>query len=206
MFCSFKPKPDSACNYVQNNNGPDGVAIFYKNSKFNLLNEDSKVLEAWGSPTNQVTLAMNLEVKETGRDICVVTTHLKARKGSLLANIRDQQGADLMNWIENVRDGRSVILTGDFNAEPSEPVVDTITKNSNFQLHSSYNLKDLDFTTWKIRDSGEEKHTLDYIFHSKDLETIQTLDMPSEEDIGVSRLPSLQYASDHLSLVSDIIT
>jgi len=96
----FKPKPDSACKYVENNNGPDGVAIFYKDSKFNLHHKEGKVLEAWGSPTNQVSLALNLEMKETGRDICVVTTHLKARKGSMLANIRDQQGADLMTWIE----------------------------------------------------------------------------------------------------------
>ena len=61
------------------------------------------------------------------------------------------------------------------------------------------------FLKASLRDSGEEKHTLDYIFHSKDLVTLRTLDMPSEEDIGVSRLPSIQYASDHLSLVSDII-
>ena len=121
------PKPDSACKYIQNNNGPDGVAVFYKKAKFQLLKEERRVLEAWGAATNQVALAMVLRLQETGRELCLATTHLKARKGPLLANIRDQQGADLAAWLHTVRGGRSVILTGDFNAEPAEPVYATIT-------------------------------------------------------------------------------
>ena len=46
---------------------------------------------------------------------------------------------------------------------------------------------------------------LDYIFHSADLRTLRTLDVPSEEDLGEERLPSLAYASDHLSLLADIL-
>ena len=123
----FMPKPDSACKYIQNNNGPDGVAVFYKKTKFQLVKEERRVLEAWGAATNQVALAMVLRLQETGRELCLATTHLKARKGPLLANIREQQGADLAAWLHTVRGGRSVILTGDFNAEPAEPVYATIT-------------------------------------------------------------------------------
>jgi len=201
---SFKPKPDSACNYVQGNNGPDGVAIFYKNSKFELLKQNSKILEAFGSETNQVCLSVNLRVKESEENLCVVTTHLKARKGELLADIRNQQGKDLLSWIETVRDGASLLVTGDFNAEPSEAVYETVTNNVTLPLTSSYSFQDSDFTTWKIRDTGEEKHVLDYIFHSTDIESQRNLDMPAPEDIGVHKLPSLHYASDHLSLVSDV--
>jgi len=204
-YCGrFIPKPDSACKYIQNNNGPDGVAIFYKKSKFQSLGEDHKVLEAWGAATNQVALALTLQEKGSGREVVVVTTHLKARRGALLTNIREQQGGDLMTWVEQVREGRPVILTGDFNAEPSEPVLETLTSNVKTPLQSSYSISDLEYTTWKIRDSGEEKHVLDYVFHSPDLETRQTLSMPDTREVSADKFPSLRYASDHLSLVTDI--
>ena len=199
----FCPKPDSACCYVDGNSGPDGCAILFKTDKFELLSSDSKVLTAWQSATNQVVLGLVLRHK-SGKEVCAVTSHLKARKGSLLASIRDEQGQDLMAWLEEFRAGRSVILSGDFNAEPSEEVYQTLTTDKNLVLDSSYDNSSLDYTTWKIRDTGEEKQVLDYIFHSDDLRTLRTLDVPSEEEVGDQRLPSLAYASDHLSLVADI--
>ncbi|QQP37938.1 Uncharacterized protein FKW44_018385, partial [Caligus rogercresseyi] len=61
-----------------------------------------------------------------------------------------------------------------------------------------------DYTTWKIREDGEHIQTLDYIFHTPEsLDLLGVLDMPEEEEIGQSRLPSLSYASDHMSLVAD---
>ena len=64
---------------------------------------------------------------------------------------------------------------------------------------------DLKYTTWKVRESGEQKHILDYIFHSSDtLETIETLDMPTEEQLGEDRVPSLTFPSDHLSLLAKL--
>ena len=186
------------------NSGPDGCAILFREDKFSLVSVEKKVLTAWESETNQVVLALILQHRQTGRQLCAVTTHLKARKGGLLANIREQQGEDLMAWLEEVSDGRSLILTGDFNAEPSEPVYQTVTKNKEIKLDSAYDNSSLDYTSWKIRDTGEEKQVLDYIFHSPDLRTLRTLDVPSEEDLGEERLPSLAYASDHLSLVADI--
>ena len=134
----------------------------------------------------------------------VVTTHLKARRGALVTNIREQQGGDLVSWVEKVRGGRPVILTGDFNAEPSEPVLETLTSSVKTPLQSSYSISDLEYTTWKIRDSGEEKHVLDYVFHSPELETKRTLAMPDTREVSADKFPSLRYASDHLSLVTDI--
>ena len=76
--------------------------------------------------------------------------------------------------------------------------------NKQIQLESAYDNSSLEFTSWKVRESGEEKQVLDYIFHSADLTTLRTLGVPSEEEVGEGRLPSLAYASDHLSLVADI--
>lgn len=50
----FIPKPDSPCVYINDNNGPDGCAIFYKNDKFDLLEKHDKVLQVWTVHSNQV--------------------------------------------------------------------------------------------------------------------------------------------------------
>lgn len=88
----FYPKPDSPCLYINENNGPDGCAIFYKTNKFELINHETRILEVWRIQSNQVAIAANLRVRETGREICVCTTHLKARHGALLAKLRNEQG------------------------------------------------------------------------------------------------------------------
>lgn len=60
------------------------------------------------------------------------------------------------------------------------------------------------FTTWKIREEGEICHTIDYIFYSKEhLKVCNCLLFPTENEIGKNRAPSLQYPSDHFSLVCD---
>lgn len=51
----FRAKPDSPCLYMPDNNGPDGCAIFFREDKLQLLKADTKVLEIWKMPTNQVS-------------------------------------------------------------------------------------------------------------------------------------------------------
>lgn len=64
--------------------------------------------------------------------------------------------------------------------------------------------KEPPYTTWKVREEGEVCHTIDYIFYSKDhLKTEAVVDFPTGEDIGEGRVPSLQYPSDHFSLICD---
>jgi len=206
----FAPKPDSPCIYLESNNGPDGCAIFFRSTKFELLGEGSKVLEVWKVQSNQVILSLNLREKNSGKEICVATTHLKARSGALLSTLRNEQGKDILDYLEAFRENRPIIISGDFNAEPSEPVFKTLMQNDKTPLQSAYKIAEhekednLQYTTWKIRETGEQKHILDYIFHSPQLETISTLDMPTEEQIGEDRLPSLEFASDHLSLVAEL--
>lgn len=88
----FFPKPDSPCLYINENNGPDGCAIFYKKDKLELLDYHTRILEVWRVQSNQVAIAANLRVRETGRELSVCTTHLKARNGSLLSKLRNEQG------------------------------------------------------------------------------------------------------------------
>jgi len=200
----FVAKPDSPCIYMEGNTGPDGCAVFYKEAKFSLVSWHSRVLQVWRVESNQVAMCATLRHKLTGREMCVVTTHLKARKGALLSTLRAEQGSDILTWLTPILQGRPVIISGDFNAQPSEPVFSTMTNNEKLPLRSCYDTQSLEWTTWKIRDTGEEKYILDYIFHSEGLQTVRVLDTPEDDSLGEAKLPSLEYASDHLSLVADV--
>ena len=59
----------------------------HKNDKFELLSEANKVLEVWWVQINQVVSSLNLRERENGKELCAVTTHLKARNGILLPTI-----------------------------------------------------------------------------------------------------------------------
>ncbi|XP_013790299.1 nocturnin-like [Limulus polyphemus] len=206
---TFFPKPDSPCSYVKGNNGPDGCAIFYNTSKFELLRTETRILEVCTCQSNQVAILCIFRRKADGREFCVTTTHLKARQGTLLATLRNEQGKDLLDFIRAYYDHRPLIVTGDFNAEPTEPVYSTITDCLEPSLDSGYSYlsnhhEEPPYTTWKIREDGETRHTLDYIFFHKDTLTLESvLDLPRKEDIGENRVPSFRYSSDHFSLVCD---
>ena len=72
-----------------------------------------------------------------------------------------------------------------------------------FRLSSAYD-PDM-YTSWKFRGDHECKETLDYIFASQDRFRVEgVLESASEAEIGINLLPSLSFASDHLSLVADL--
>ena len=96
-------------------------------------------------------LSSILKDKESGIEFCVAVTHLKAKAGALLATLRDHQGRDLLTWLEKISGGRPIIIGGDFNAEPSEPVYRTMTDNR-LDLKSAYSVngREPPYTTWKV--------------------------------------------------------
>jgi len=209
----FVSKPDSPCLYLPENSGPDGCAIFFKRDKFDLQKLDSRVIEVWRVQSNQVVLSAVLRSKASGEEVLVATTHLKARSGALLSTLRNEQGKDLQAFLADQQadnPARPTIISGDFNAEPTEPVYATMTDgDAGIKFKSAYASEDgaeVPYTTWKIREDGEHVQTLDYVFYADggeggaSLEVDSVLDIPSGEDIGVDRLPSNRYASDHFSL------
>jgi len=203
----FIPKPDSPCIYLQGNNGPDGCAIFVKDSKFKILSDSHRILEVWRVQSNQVAVCLELLDVETNQELVVATTHLKARQGALLSTLRNEQGKDLLDWLHTTAGGRPVLLSGDFNAPESEPIYTSVCEHD-IGLASTYRFKDLGmeepYTTWKIRETGEQKYVLDYIFHSKSgLKPVGVLEMPKDHEVGENKFPSPAFPSDHLSLVAD---
>ncbi|AWP12557.1 putative nocturnin [Scophthalmus maximus] len=216
---SFLPKPWSPCLDVEQNNGPDGCALFYRSSRFSLQAVSHLRLSAMMLPTNQVAIVQTLGCRATGRRLCVAVTHLKARSG--WERLRSAQGADLLQSLRRITSrggGQSeaasasvpLVVCGDFNAEPSEDVYRRFSSsplglNSAYKLLSSDGQTEPAYTTWKIRPSGESCSTLDYIWYSHDaLRVDRLLNIPTEEQIGPDRLPSYHYPSDHLSLLCDI--
>ncbi|KAM4709566.1 nocturnin isoform 2-T2 [Discoglossus pictus] len=207
--CTFLAKPWSPCLDVEHNNGPDGCALFFLQDRFQLVSSAKMRLSARTLKTNQVAIAETLQCNETGRLLCFVVTHLKARTG--WERFRLAQGSDLLRNLENITQGAKipVIICGDFNAEPSEEVYKRFASSS-LNLNSAYKVLSEDgetepaYTTWKIRTTGESCHTLDYIWYSQHaLKVNSALGLLTEEQIGPNRLPSYNYPSDHLSLVCD---
>ncbi|XP_062281465.1 nocturnin [Scomber scombrus] len=216
---SFLAKPWSPCLDVEQNNGPDGCALFYRRSRFSLQSTAHLRLSAMMLPTNQVAIVQTLHCRVTGRRLCVAVTHLKARSG--WERLRSAQGADLLQRLRSITCGSGgqsetvsckdpLVVCGDFNADPSEDVYRRFS-SSPLGLDSAYKLLSSDgqtepaYTTWKIRPSGESCSTLDYIWYSQEALGVECLlDIPNEEQIGPDRLPSFHYPSDHLSLLCDI--
>lgn len=61
------------------------------------------------------------------------------------------------------------------------------------------------YTTWKVREEGEQCHTIDYVFYSRSAFSVSALsDFPTAEALGPGRTPSFQYPSDHFSLCVDL--
>ena len=200
------PKPDSPCLYVDNNNGPDGCAVFIRVSMFEVVETVTRTLSVWGVASNQVGLALLLKHRLTGNMVWVVTTHLKARAGDINVMMRAEQGRDLVSWLDTLTASgpAPIILTGDLNAEPCEPVLGVLTTDTG--LTSAYGDHDGDtVTTAKVRAGGRETKTLDYILTSSELSPVATLSLPSPHQLGPSFLPSEQFPSDHLSLVADLV-
>ncbi|KAM4594201.1 nocturnin-like isoform 1-T1 [Fundulus diaphanus] len=210
----FCPKPWSPCLDVEGNSGPDGCALFFDGSRFELLDSASVRLSALMIPTNQVAVVTTLRCRHTGRHLCVAATHLKARSG--WEWLRSAQGSDLLWHLQNLvqelggANGKvPLLICGDFNAVSSEEVyrrfaTSPLGLDSAYKKLSHDGASEPEYTTWKIRGTGECRSTLDYIWYTKDtLRVDAVLDMPDEEQIGPDRLPSYSYPSDHLSLVCD---
>lgn len=124
--------------------------------------------------------------------------------------MRREQGRDLMDFIKLYSGNYPVIITGDFNANPSEPVYQSLIRDDTYPLDSAYRylsnkMLEPPYTTWKIREDSEYCQTLDYIFFTRNsLKVDSVLQLPTSEDIGEGRVPSYRYPSDHFALVADL--
>lgn len=88
-------------------------------SRLPVLQHDWKKLE----PLDDYRTAIRVRVAFGGRPVDVVNTHLAWQADA--AAVRARQIADLMAWLP--QDGTPLIVTGDFNAEQTDPGLATLT-------------------------------------------------------------------------------
>lgn len=214
----FLPKPDSPALYVTDSRGPDGCAMFYKRSRLELLKSELLVLEdaLRSGFTNQVAILCSFGLQcpreAESRRVSVATTHLKAKSG--FEKVRHGQGLWLLQKLQDLVKEEPLVVTGDFNAEVNEPVYQAFT-NSDLGLKSCYTTltpagEEPSYTTWKFRGNGtrikEYKRCIDYIWYTEDKVRVMAMtNIPSGDDLGAGRLPSLTYPSDHLSLAAEFV-
>eukprot|EP01121_Diplochlamys_sp_Union-15-3_P006179 TRINITY_DN16688_c0_g1_i1.p1 TRINITY_DN16688_c0_g1~~TRINITY_DN16688_c0_g1_i1.p1 ORF type:complete len:328 (+),score=32.57 TRINITY_DN16688_c0_g1_i1:22-1005(+) len=134
---------------------PDGVALFFKKDRFELLSNTSFTLDGGnGLPNNswdQVALAVKLKLKtkEINNDqtstFVVAVTHLKSNRGTDCDHIRLAQQQNLLEKLEAWDTEHSeTIICGDFNYTPRSPCYYVMIKgNIKGAVMGNYSLKQL---------------------------------------------------------------
>ncbi|EDO34680.1 predicted protein [Nematostella vectensis] len=204
----FVPKEDSPCLKFPGNSGPDGTAIFFDKQRFKLRKQQSKQLKnSDGTLTNQTALFVHLFDNLNKKSLYCCGTHLKAKPA--FQDLRSAQGKSVLAFLKDFMENEQaeVLVCGDFNAEPTEPVYQVMEDGVHgVPLRSAYKTisrSEPDYTTWKIRPNGEVKHTIDYVWHSEGLKVDGYLHVADTASMNVDRLPCMAYPSDHISLVFD---
>lgn len=166
-------------------------AIFYRKDRFEVVETGTK----WMSDTPDVvskfkesslnrvfTYAILLE-KKTNTKIMVVNTHLEHTS----AQARNLQVAVLMNFLKDYTN-YPIVLTGDFNADPSTEVYRMVTA----QLADSSKIAQKSEQHYTFHNYGKASTYIDYAFVSQQNIAVSHYRVITEEMNGM--LPSDHYA------------
>jgi endonuclease/exonuclease/phosphatase family metal-dependent hydrolase len=200
----------------------DGCCLLWQKETFHLLGM-KRYRYTVGT---QVYMIVTLRHRPTEKVLVVAVTHLKAQASAANELVRSRQAQELVDRIAEETElaiatyhdpDPGVVIAGDFNTEPAAGssvdddgtcTISTVvaSKKGRTILTSAYPLDDPRrfFTTWKIRGTLEVKRMIDYIFFGGPLRCRNILMPPAEEDVGVRRLPSLRFPSDHLHIAAQL--
>jgi mRNA deadenylase 3'-5' endonuclease subunit Ccr4 len=200
--------------YFAKDDGGQGIAVFFKKEIFELIKSEKISLpkDDNGNISNQFFSYNIFRDIKTGKYFCIVTTHLKSK--AEFEAVRLCQVKFMLNYLdkfyESLQDeyGKcSLILSGDFNAEPS---YSSIKEVENFVLRNGEKFTsvfdcqngEIEMTTFKIRDKAYYR-IIDYIYYIGDIIITSKLYPPKIEDfkdISDKGLPSADFPSDHYYL------
>lgn len=194
----------------------DGVGIFWKDAAFEQENVvvEGHFEDADGSRSNQVYLLVDLRHRLSDETIRVAGTHLKAKSGEVNERLRTLHVGQLLNALCREPEPRHMVILGDFNTDPFDVsgehmarAVPAVLDSAAPKFLSAYPLPQSsekgDYTTWKRRGTKEDRHVIDYIFHSPSLQPRALLGMPPAEAIDTNRLPGFKYPSDHMAIAAE---
>lgn len=171
-------------------------AVFFRSDRFELLdsgvfwlseNPETPGSKGWDGACERLATWTVLRDK-SGGELLFINTHLD----HIGEQARREGVALLLRRIETLRAGRPVILTGDFNAEPSSPVIARIVADS--ALRSAWDTAPIrSGSAWSFSDFGqlpeEERPLIDYVFYGGGLEVVSCSILPDTLGGG--------YLSDH---------
>lgn len=171
-------------------------AVFFRSDRFELLdsgvfwlseNPETPGSKGWDGACERLATWTVLRDKSGGESL-FINTHLD----HIGEQARREGVALLLRRIETLRAGRPVILTGDFNAEPSSPVVARVVADS--ALRSAWDTAPIrSGSAWSFSDFGqlpeEERPLIDYVFYGGGLEVVSCSILPDTLGGG--------YLSDH---------
>lgn len=186
-----------------------GSVLAVNKELFSIENSENITMEGLdGKKSGANTIFAVINEKKTNNKFVVVAVHLKAKEEN--ENVRIVEMKHLMNHIEkNYLRKYPIFLLGDFNAEPTYECILNFLGNKNISPQSLLDLKELDFTTIKLRDKLYRR-VIDYIFFvgknegdSKELKIINAEKGKPiiDEKIG---LPNDIFPSDHLYLKAKV--
>jgi len=187
----------------------DGVALIYNAEKFEICGDVQQIDS--DNKEKVFGLAVPLKINNgINEEILFVVTHLKSTKSEQGEELRERQiNLLLKELIKNDKD-LPVVLCCDLNANPIQnkkgydPLCYTsITDKNNLGFESVYKLAngaEPEYTTFKLRETGTDKHTIDYIFiKNGNWNITKILQIPNE-----GMIPNWNYPSDHFSILAQL--
>ena len=194
--------------FAKKNNGVMGICIGYDYTKFKAI--DNTVLQLnknENEKSSQIALIANFESIQNNKKICLIVTHLKAKKE--FEDTRVFQIKHIVDYIETnkiIENKINVILVGDFNTEPTEKSISTLL-NSKIGFKNSFEFENkekenfITFTTMKRRDTMY-KRIIDYIWYAgSNIQHLSSViaNPKYNDEVG---FPNEFFPSDHLFIKS----
>ncbi len=176
-------------------------AIFYKKEKFEVLKQNTLWLsetpdvpgsKSWDAAITRVVTYAELKDKISGQPFLVLNTHFD--------HIGKQARLNSAILIKGFIDGYShsnktmpVIITGDFNSEPTEPPYQNMVDEIGMKLYDSRPANSTAGTFCGFTVNAITCKTIDYIFHSTAWKT-ESYQVLTDHD-------GAYYPSDHLPVL-----
>ena len=184
------------------------ASIFYNKLRFKLLDsgnfwlsENCDVIgkKGWDAACERVATWGIFEDKQTGKRVFMLNTHLDH-----IGKIARHEGAQLVvNKVKELSRNYPVIVTGDFNAVPSDDPIQVITNSPDgYSLTDARTVAPIVFgPAWSFHDWGKiplaERSLIDYIFIKANIKVVRY-------GVLTETLNEL-YPSDHAPVLSSVI-
>lgn len=155
--------------------GGEYCAVWFKSSRFELLDSGNFWLSetpeiagsrGWDTSLERIATWVKLRDRHSGKSFFFLNTHLDHR--GVVA--RRESARMLLQKAEDIAAGLPVIMTGDFNAKPTDDPVLILTDSSNpLALTDSRSVAKLVYgPEWTFHDFGrkplENRNRIDYVF------------------------------------------